>query len=171
MCRLPLLQTWSGWLLADLPLTALFLLVVAGLAPGGAASGPLLLLPAVALTVLFATLYAPRALVAYALVSGAVVLYGGYRPVVRPLQGETLRAAVYAAERRGAARLWVYADRAGGRFGAAPLAALVDLYTSRPVVFGGDTQAATGAPDRWWEVFAPLPSHLAAPDPRGTVAP
>lgn len=289
VCLLPALQAWSGWMLADLPLTALFLLLVAGLAPNGArptrgwlaapaalallltkvTSLPLLFgaavgrlparwglgalavavvavalaapprveallnghrglsavgmaarpawllavllaaawgwrgadglrrlwvvvvccglpsvvlyappqhvaryaLPVVALTVVYAATRGPRALVAYAVVSSAVVLYGGYLPLVRNHQGETLRAAVRGAEARGAARLWVYGDQGEARFGAAPLAALVDLYTPLPVVFGGDTQPVTGTPDRWWEGFPPLPSHrVEGPPAPGDIA-
>lgn len=97
--------------------------------------------------------------------AGLALCFLGYRPLLVHNQAANLQIAARRIQERGARAIEIWSDQPGSNFSPAALAALVDLYTTVPVRYGGAVEV--GDPDdkrHWWEVYEPPPWHLPVPD-------
>ncbi len=97
-------------------------------------------------------------------VSGLVLAFIGYRPLLVHNQALNLQVAAQRLEARGVEAIELWSDQPDTNFAPPALAALVDIYVGVPVRFGGALRV--GEPDdkrHWWEHYRPPPWHLAAP--------
>jgi len=102
--------------------------------------------------------------------SGLTLCFLGYRPLLVHNQAANLQQATRGIEAQGVRAIEVWSDQPRTNFSPSALAALVDLYATVPVRYGGVLEQ--GEPDgkrHWWEVYEPPPWHLptageAAPD-------
>jgi len=101
-----------------------------------------------------------RPLVSALVVSGLVLMVTGYRPALVHHQAANLQLATRQLQDAGVASIEVWGDTPGTTFPTSATAALVDLYATVPVFYGGMLRTAPpGAKRHWWEFYEPPPWH------------
>lgn len=89
-------------------------------------------------------------------VSGAVLLVGGFAPIARHHQATNIQLAI--REAGDAASLEVWGDMPGTSFSVEALTALVDFEATVPVYFGGAlARGESPLKRRWWQAWQPPP--------------